>query len=215
MCSHNRSCILKPSGNKKERSERLQAMKKGITYNEESFEEDRRLVRLWKEGDRDAGEELLRKYDPLICREAASAREEDREDLRQELRLAFLEISKAYDEKKKIYYAYFMKIRLHYAKVDYIDQDNRRRGKDTAWPEGFDPADEKEEAPDMKDLLLFVKDLPLGPVERTLLDSILAGDPNNVQMKKIHKKRSGYYSAKARLVDILRQHKEELREILK
>ena len=108
-----------------------------------------------------------------------------------------------------------MKIRLHYAKVDYIDQDNRRRGKDTAWPEGFDPADEKEEAPDMKDLLLFVKDLPLGPVERTLLDSILAGDPNNVQIKKIHKKRSGYYSAKARLVDILRQHKEELREILK
>ena len=67
----------------------------------------------------------------------------------------------------------------------------------------------------MKDLLLFVKDLPLGPVERTLLDSILAGDPNNVQMKKIHKKRSGYYSVKARLVDILRQHKEELREILK
>lgn len=36
----------------------------------------------------------------------------------------------------------------------------------------------------MKDLLLFVKDLPLGPVERTLLDSILAGDPNNVQMKR-------------------------------
>ena len=82
LCSHHRSCILKPSGNKKERSERLQAMKKGITYNEESFEEDRRLVRLWKEGDRDAAEELLRKYDPLICREAASAREEDREDLR-------------------------------------------------------------------------------------------------------------------------------------
>ena len=81
LCSYHRSCILKPSGNKKERSERLQAMKKGITYNEESFEEDRRLVRLWKEGDRDAAEELLRKYDPLICREAASAREEDREDL--------------------------------------------------------------------------------------------------------------------------------------
>ena len=191
-------------------------MKKGITYNEESFEEDRRLVRLWKEGDRDAAEELLRKYDPLICREAASAREEDREDLRQELRLAFLEISKAYDEKEENL------LRLLHENPPPLRQGRLHRPGQPPPRQGHRLARrlrprrrKKEEAPDMKDLLLFVKDLPLGPVERTLLDSILAGDPNNVQIKKIHKKRSGYYSAKARLVDILRQHKEELREILK
>ena len=90
-------------------------------FQKEENEKDIRLAIAWQKGDKEAGEELLLKYMPLIMR--ASFHNYTAcswEDLRQELILTFLDSAKNYSPIPNVPFAAFIKKKILWKRKDKV-----------------------------------------------------------------------------------------------
>ena len=90
-------------------------------FQKEENEKDIRLAKAWKEGDKEAGEELLLKYMPLIMKLSTHHYSScGWEDMRQDLTIAFLEIAKNYDPTLSVPFSAFIKKRILWVRTARI-----------------------------------------------------------------------------------------------
>ena len=90
-------------------------------FQKKENKKDIRLAMAWQQGDKEAGEELLLKYMPLIMKLSAHHYSScGWEDMRQELTIAFLESAKKYTTTMTIPFSAYIKKRIQWARVEKI-----------------------------------------------------------------------------------------------
>lgn len=87
---------------------------------QENYEEEKKLLEAAQNGSKEAVMALIRRYEPLFRRLAAGETRMDWEDIRQDLVVVFLESLRDFDREKGIYFAWYIRQRLYWAKTRMI-----------------------------------------------------------------------------------------------
>ena len=133
---------------------------------------DEELVKLFCAGHTSAGEELIRRYEPLVDHLCSPAFVRTfSEDLKQSLWVRFLEGVRAYDEQKGIRFSGYMKSLLTYERWNRFKSLSRKWDHESDYPECSDILSYSEDPAALTEsaLLKSVRELPLPRLQKDIL----------------------------------------------
>ncbi|WP_307974397.1 sigma-70 family RNA polymerase sigma factor [uncultured Dialister sp.] len=177
---------------------------------QENYEEEKKLLEAAQNGSKEAVMALIRRYEPLFRRLAAGETRMDWEDIRQDLVVVFLESLRDFDREKGIYFAWYIRQRLYWAKTRIIRKAMERSSHEVYKEEEEEMAAEDpcgREQP-LEALHRALATLKLPPDERKILDALLRGKSVPQILKETGKSRSSYYRSRGHILQRLRRAME-------
>ena len=176
---------------------------------QENYEEEKRLLEAAQKGSEKAVMALIHRYEPLFRRLAAGETRMDWEDIRQDLVVVFLEALRDFDQEKGIYFAWYIRQRLYWAKAEIIREAAERSSHEIHKEEKDraieDPCGRLRPLEALRQVLGALK---FSPEERKILDALLQGKRVNRILEETGMSRSSYYRSRDHLLHRLRREME-------
>lgn len=164
---------------------------------------DEKLAQLCCAGCRKAGEELVHRYEPLVCRLCSPAFVRTfSEDLKQSLWLRFFEAVRTYDNRKGIHFAGYMKSLLTYERWNRFKSMSRKWDHEADYPESFDEPSCEEDPSVMTDAALIrrLMELPLPERQKEILLLLARGYRTSAEIaRRLHISVQAVHTARQRL----------------
>lgn len=181
-----------------------------------NYEEDLILISAYKEGDEEALVKLLTKYDPLISKEAKMVLYMDLEDAKQEMAENFIIGVNGFDEKRDVYFPYYIRNILHWERLRLnertIDRYNHEEVDEEA---GMDQLVYDEKKSDEEEVVRVVATyFHLTEEQKIILDAIMSGEPVDITARKVGCQRRQYFRKKKAFLEWLKEHGNEIRGFL-
>lgn len=181
-----------------------------------NYEEDLILISSYREGDVDAMVKLLTKYDPLITKEASEILYMDFEDAKQEMAENFIIGVNRFDERRDIYFPYYIRNILHWERLrtneSTIDRYNHEELDEEAGMEELIYDEKKEDEEEVVNVVVAY--FHLTEEQKIILDAIMSGEPVDITARNVGCQRRQYFRKKKAFLEWLKEHGNEIRGML-
>lgn len=173
---------------------------------QENYEEEKKLLGAAQKGSKEAVMALIHRYEPLFRRLAAGETRMEWEDIRQDLVVVFLEALRDFDREKGIYFAWYIRQRLYWAKTRMIRKAVERSSHEVHKEEEDRTMEDPcgRESP-LEALHRALGALEFSPDERKILDALLQGKKVSRILAETGMSRSSYYRSRDHLLQRLRR----------